>query len=89
MEALTELRTVVLHADLIGRHSLLLATVLQLAAHLLTVGDGVRVRVDYVDTPGCQSCGAGATARGFLFDPRPRRTPHLMPLHRHWLRHPP
>jgi transposase len=37
------------------------------------------VLFDYVDKSSCQSCGAGVTARVFLFDPRPRRTPHLMP----------
>ena len=38
-----------------------------------------------------KSCltSVGVAARGFLFHPRPRRTPHLLPLHRHWLRHPP
>jgi hypothetical protein len=35
-----------------------------------------------------KSCltSAGVAARGFLFHPRPRRTPHLLPHHRHWLR---
>lgn len=46
MEAIAELRAVVLHGDLIDRHPLLFATVLQLAAHLLAAGDGVRVGVE-------------------------------------------
>ena len=35
-----------------------------------------------------KSCltSAGVAARGFLFHPRPRRTPHLLPLDRRWLR---
>ncbi|CKS63202.1 Uncharacterised protein [Mycobacterium tuberculosis] len=89
MEAIAELRAVVLHGDLIDRHPLLFATVLQLAAHLLAAGDGVRVGVELTGESGPPQGGEVLVVDGLpvsIQEQRPDDTGSHQPEKRHHAR---